>query len=249
MNPSTALVSPNAIVEPWVVLGSPFHLRPLAELSTVEILAETAPDAPVVVHPFAVIGRVPDKSPALARQPEIVHACKIGPGTIIGVGAIIYAGVTIGRDCLIGDGASIREGSVIGDRCVIGRQVTVNYDAAIEDDVRLQDFTHITGGCRIGAGSFFGVGVVTSNDRRIDLKDYAWHGAQPPRFGRRIMVGSGANVLAGVTVGNDALIGAGALVVKDVPPGATVLGKPAEARPSRTIDEPRIAAALAHHPV
>jgi len=53
------------------------------------------------------------------------------------------------------------------------------------------------------------------------------------------MVGSGANVLAGVTVGSGAVIGAGAVVVKDVPAGATWLGPAAAARPERSADELR----------
>lgn len=186
--------------------------------------------ASITLHPYAILGRLPDRSPALARQPERRPHLTIGAGTIIGVGAVVYAGAAIGRDCLIGDGANIREGVVIGDRCVVGRYVTINYDTIIGDDVRLQDTTHITGGCRIGRGSFFGVGVVTSNDRNIDLVDYAWRGGEGPQFGERVMVGSGANIMAGVTVGDGAVIGAGAVVVTNVQAGARMLGPKAVER-------------------
>lgn len=200
-------VSSRAVVAPWVTLG-----------------------AGVKIHPFAIVGRLPDQSLALARQATIVKELHIGAGTVIGPHAIIYAGTRIGSDCLIGDYASVREGCRIGDRCVIGRYVSINYDCEIADDVRFQDTTHLTGGARVGKGCFFGVGVITSNDRRVDLVDYHYPGPQPTIFGERVMIGSGANIVAGVTVGDDALIAAGALVVKDVPAGHTMIGRPAERR-------------------
>jgi acetyltransferase-like isoleucine patch superfamily enzyme len=178
----------------------------------------------VLVHPYAYVGRIPDSSPALARQPEMLGSAVVRMGSVIGPGAVIYRGASIGRDCLIGDYASIREGVIIGDRCVIGRHVTIGYDAVLEDDVHVNDGVHITGGTHVGAGCFFGPGVVTSNDRNIDLRDYGFHGITPPTFGRRVMVGSGANILAGVTIGDDALIGAGAIVVEDVRAGQRILG-------------------------
>ncbi len=182
----------------------------------------------MVIHPFAVVGRLPDESAALARQPNRVKTLRIGDGTIIGPHAIIYGGTTIGRDCLLGDYASVREGCALGDRVVVGRHVTINYDCEVADDVRFQDTTHLTGGARVGRGCFFGVGVITSNDRRVDLVDYHYPGAQPTIFGERVMVGSGANILAGVSVGDGALIAAGALVVKNVGAGETILGPVAD---------------------
>lgn len=182
------------------------------------------------VHPTAVVGHMPFSSPALARQPDFIGPLRIGDGTIVSPHAVLYVGTTIGADCLIGDGASIREGCKIGDRCVIGRHVTIHYDAVIGDDVRILDGAHITGGCVIGDGSFIGPGVVTCNDRNIDLLDYAYRGCTPPTFGRRVMVGAGAKILAGVTIGDDALIGIGAVVVDDVPAGARALGPKATIR-------------------
>ena len=104
------------------------------------------------------------------------------------------------------------------------------HDVALGDDTHLHDGVHITGGCAVGAGCFFGPGVLTSNDRRIDLMDYAYRGSTPPSFGERVMVGTGANILAGVIVGDNALIGIGAVVVDDVPAGGRVLGQKAVIR-------------------
>ncbi len=180
-----------------------------------------------VVHPFALVGRLPSQSAALARRGERAPFLIIGDDTEIGPHAIIYGGSDIGRQCLIGDAANIREGVKIGDRCVIGAGTSVLYDAWLGDDVKVMGGSHITGGMRIGNGTFVGVNVTTCNDRRREIVDYQFAGADPPHIGERCVIGSGATILAGVSIGDGAVIGAGALVTSDVPAGATVLGAPA----------------------
>lgn len=204
---SDVRISPLAYVAPWVRFGRG-----------------------VVVHPFAVVGRVPDRSRALARQPAQEEWLEIGDDTVIGPHATIYSGSRIGMDCLIGDYAGIREQCVIGDRCIVGRHVGIGYECVVGKDVRFQDGAYLVGGAKVGRGCFFGIGVVTSNDRRVDLANYRYPGANAPVFGERVMIGSGANIVAGVHIGDEALIGAGALVVNDVAAHATVLGPVARQR-------------------
>jgi acetyltransferase-like isoleucine patch superfamily enzyme len=186
----------------------------------------------VVIHPMCLVDYPPSRSPSLARVPVTARETRIGHRTELMPFALVYRSAWIGADCLIGNHASIREGATIGDRCIIGRNVTINYEAVIEDEVRIQDGAHITGGCRIGRGSFIGVNVTTSNDRRREIVDYQWVGATPPVIGRRCLIGSGANIIPGVRIGDGAVIGAGALVTKDVPAGGTVLGDPSRIRNS-----------------
>jgi acetyltransferase-like isoleucine patch superfamily enzyme len=186
-----------------------------------------------LVNPYSIIGRMPDDSSSLARKPRGNKILSIGIGSIIGCHCVIYSDVVLGNRCFIGDYASVREGTRIGDDCVIGRQVTINYNVKIGDRSRFQDGTHITGDCHIGDDCFFGVGVFTSNDRKVDLEDY--HFPNPPQpccFKDKVLVGSGANILAGVLVRSGATIGAGALVVKDVGENEVILGPVAKARKS-----------------
>lgn len=186
----------------------------------------------VIVMPFAVIGRVPIATAANRRPIVFEPLLVIGAGSVIGVGSVIYLDAVLGAQTLVGDHTSIREGFRCGDRCVIGDHVSINYDVVLEDDVRVMPNTHLTGGTRIGRGSFIGAGVTTSNDRRVDLADYSFKPDEiaAPIIGRGVMVGSGANILAGVTIGDGATIAAGALVVKNVPPGALVIGPVATLR-------------------
>lgn len=195
------LVHKTAVIEPWVRLGSN-----------------------CVVHPYAVVGRLPSSSKALARKASLIRELVVGDRVEIGCHAVIFGGVEIGDDTLIGDFAHVREQVTIGRRCVIGRYVAVSYQSKIGDDCRLQDHTILTG--VVGNGCFFGVGVVTSNDRRIDLDNYQYERdrIQIPVFGEKVVVGTGANILAGVRIGDRATIGAGALVRHDVEANAIVFG-------------------------
>lgn len=208
-----AMVHRTAIVAPWVRLC-----------------------ADCIVHPYAIVGRIPDRSRALARQPAAAEYVEIQARTVIGCHAVVFTDTVIGADCLIGDFSLIREGAKIGDRCMIGCHVSISYDSEISDDCRFQNGTVFHGAC--GVGCFFGVGVVCSSDRRIDLADYAHRGSEPPIIGKKVMVGSGANLVAGIKIGDSALIGAGAVVTKDVDAYSVMLGPAAKTRPD-----------LAHHPV
>lgn len=197
-----AWVSAHALVQDWVTLS-----------------------AGVVIYPFAFVGHLASRSPALARPGLPQRQLTIGTRTEIGPHSVIYGGAEIGADCLIGDGVSIREDVKIGKRCVIGRHVTINCDVEIGDEVRIMDGSHITDGMRIGSGSFFGVGVVTSSDRRREVVDYVFQGSNAPMVGMRCLIGSGANLLPGVKIGDGAVVGAGAVVVKDLEGGAVILAR------------------------
>lgn len=182
-----------------------------------------------IVHPYAVVGKMPDYNRALARQSMAAEILIIGSRTSIGCGAVIYGGSKIGEDCLIGDGANVREGVKIGDFCVIGCHVCISYNVKIGNKCRFQNGTVIVGDIHIGDDCFFGTNVTTSNDRNVDLDNY--HFPLPPQpsvFGNKIMVGSGSNILAGCKIGDGVIIGAGALVVKDIESDKRYMSEPAK---------------------
>jgi UDP-3-O-[3-hydroxymyristoyl] glucosamine N-acyltransferase len=175
-----------------------------------------------VVHPYAVVGRVPSFNSALAREPRMTKAIRIGKNTVIGCHAIVYSDVVLDDDCFVGDHALIREGSRIGKECMIGCHVSISYDCKIGDRSKFQNGTVFHGEC--GEDCFFGVGVVCSSDKRIDLNNYQHLGSHPPKIGNRVLVGSGANLLPEIEIGDDAVIGAGSIVVKSVEAQTLILG-------------------------
>jgi acetyltransferase-like isoleucine patch superfamily enzyme len=198
------MIHPTAIIHPGVELGPDVH-----------------------VGAYTIIGLPPLRSKALARQCEGGPRTIIRHGVVIGPHVTIYAGTRIGSECIVGDRASIRENCSIGRRCIVGSGVSLHDDVTLGDEVRVMNHTHLTGGLVAEDGAFFGVGVVTSNDRTIDPSDYVYRPDEirAPRVGAYAMIGSGANLLAGVTVGERARVGAGAVVTRDVPAGITVLGQ------------------------
>jgi UDP-2-acetamido-3-amino-2,3-dideoxy-glucuronate N-acetyltransferase len=206
-----------------------YHLHPSVVIDgNVELVI----GAGVLVEPFVYLGCSPlFVKGATAREKDHPGIVKIGRFCKIGSHATIYRDVEIGEGCLIGTGAIIREGARIGSHCVIGAGVEVSYEAEIGDDCRVMSLSHVTGRTRIGDGSFIGVKVTMSNDRHVNLDDYHFPDAEVrgPQIGRKVMVGSGANLVAGITIGDGALIGSGALVTKDVPAGARAISKGAVA--------------------
>lgn len=189
-----------------------------------------------VIGAYCVLGVQPTATAANRRAIRSDWpAGHVGSRTVIGHHCVIGAGVVIGEDCRIGDHANIREGVTIGDRCVIGTKVDLQFECQIGDDVRILNETQIAGGTVIGAGSFIGPGVQTANDRMPDLSNYQDRGQVAPVIGQKVFVGVGAILLPGVTLGDRAVISAGAVVTKDVPAGTTVFGMPARERLERGI--------------
>jgi UDP-2-acetamido-3-amino-2,3-dideoxy-glucuronate N-acetyltransferase len=124
-------------------------------------------------------------------------------------------GCRIGDDTKVGAFVEIQKGASIGQRCKISSHTFVCEGVTIEDEV------------------FVGHGVMFINDPRPratsegQLQTEADWEVIPTRIARGASIGSGAAILCGVTIGERAMIGAGAVVTRDVPPGATVAGVPA----------------------
>jgi acetyltransferase-like isoleucine patch superfamily enzyme len=169
-----------------------------------------------IVNAYAIVGREPDFNRALARQPKSSKILTIGMGSIIGCHTIVFSNVTLGDRCFIGDHALVREGTRIGNEVMIGCHVSVSYDSKIGNRNRFQNSSVFIGEC--GNDCFFGVGIVCSSDKKIDLDNYGYNDNSftPPKFGNKVMIGSGANILPGVKIADGAIIAAGSVVTKDV---------------------------------
>lgn len=149
------------------------------------------------------------------NKPYFAHAhALVDDGAIIGDGTRVWAfahvlpGAIVGADCNICDNVFIETGAIIGDRVTIKCGVQVWGGVTLEDDV------------------FIGPNATFTNDNFPRSKHY------PPEFERTIIrkgasIGANATVLSSLTVGANAMVGAGAVVLKDVPPNAIVAGNPA----------------------
>ncbi|MBD9513116.1 acyltransferase [Pseudomonas sp. LABIM340] len=142
---------------------------------------------------------------------EVQDNVEIGPQSRVGSMTLIHSGARIGA------------GVTIGSHCNI-------CDCRIGERVSIQTACHITRGVVIEDDVFIGPHVVTLNDK---LKGGPM---VYPRICRGARIGGGSVILPGVTIGENAVVGAGSVVTKDVPAGATVIGNPARSRAGVTVE-------------
>jgi acetyltransferase-like isoleucine patch superfamily enzyme len=141
-----------------------------------------------------------------ANDKQLIRDCEIGEGTKIWNFVNMYC-CKIGRDCMVGHFVEIQEGVTIGDR------------------TRIQSHTFICDMVNIGDDVFVGHGVMFINDTMPPQPEKEkW---LPTYIGNRVSLGSNSTILP-VKIGDDAVVGAGATVTKDVPAGAIVAGCPAK---------------------
>jgi acetyltransferase-like isoleucine patch superfamily enzyme len=138
--------------------------------------------------------------------------------------------VKLGSGVRIGDFVNLY-GCEIGDDSRIGTFVEIQRDAVIGRRVRVQSHTFICSGVRIEDDVFIGHNVTFINDRHPSAetaRNGRWT-LEPTLVKRAASIGSGAVILCGLTIGEGARIGAGAVVTRDVPAFGEVAGVPARA--------------------
>jgi len=135
----------------------------------------------------------------------------VGSGTRIWAHAHVMKGARVGRGCNIGEGSFVEAGAVLGDFC------TVKNGVSVWDMVTCEDYV------------FLGPDACFTNDflpRAAFKKDPATE-FRPTRIREGASIGANATIVCGVTIGRHAMVGAGAVVTRDVPDFALVIGSPA----------------------
>jgi acetyltransferase-like isoleucine patch superfamily enzyme len=203
----------------------------------VRIGADVRFGAHVVVHDGTIIGpgctiedhAVLGKRPRLARGSSAqgeVGALELAAGVTVCAGAVVFAGARIGEGAILGDQSYVRERSEVGPGSVIGRGSVVDNDVHVGARVKVQTNVYLTAFTLVEDDVFVGPGVTTTNDDTMarHAPDMQLRGAVLRRACR---VGGGAVLTPGVEVGEEAFVAAGAVVTRDVPPRAVVMGVPA----------------------
>ena len=175
----------------------------------------------------AVVGKQPSLSPRSTTKQEDLVPVELGPGTIVSTGAIVFAGTRIGARVIVGDQACVRERVTIGDDVVIGRGSLIENDTTIGELTKIQADAYITAYSTLEENVFIAPCVVTTNDNFMGRTERRRELVAGPTIRRGARVGGGAILCPGVEIGEEAFVGAGAVVVEDVPARVVVVGNPA----------------------
>lgn len=140
----------------------------------------------------------------------------------------------IGKGTRIWNRAQVREGAVLGEGCIVGKDAYIDVDVHIGNHVKIQNSALIYHGATLEDGVFVGPQACLTNDLypRAINPDGSLKGASDWEVGETVIrygasIGAGAIIVTGVEIGRFAMVGAGAVVTRDVPAHGLVLGVPA----------------------
>ncbi len=160
------------------------------------------------LHPKPVISTIADYEPeegeyflcAVGKPQVKEHMAEVLLAKGLSPATLIHPSVVVGRNVEIGEGAILCPNVVLTCDITLGRFVTLNVSTAVGHDSEIGDWSQTSAFCDLTGGS---------------------------KVGRKVFFGSRASLLPKLTVGDEAVIGAGSVVVRDVKPGQTVFGVPA----------------------
>jgi UDP-2-acetamido-3-amino-2,3-dideoxy-glucuronate N-acetyltransferase len=139
--------------------------------------------------------------------------------------AIVEDGARIGVGTAVWHHAHVRTGASVGEACSLGRNVFIDAGVVVGDRVKVQNNVSVYAGVRLGDEVFVGPSVVFTNDR-LPRSTGAW-ALTPTIVHRGASIGGNATVVAGIEIGEWAMVGAGAVVVRSVAAHEVVVGNPA----------------------
>ena len=174
----------------------------------------------------AVVGKQPALSPRSTAMREPLPPTEIGDGSVVSTGAIVFAGSRIGARVILGDQSCVRERVTVGDDVVLGRGSLVENDTTIGAMTKIQAEAYITAYSTLEEHVFIAPCVVTTNDNFMGRTERRHELMRGPTIRRGARVGGGAILCPGVEIGEEAFVGAGAVVTKDVPPRVIIVGEP-----------------------
>jgi acetyltransferase-like isoleucine patch superfamily enzyme len=176
---------------------------------------------------YAVVGKQPTLSPRSTAAREPLSPLELGAGSIVSTGAVVFAGTRVGERVIVGDQACLRERVDVGDDVVIGRGSLVENDTTIGALTKIQAHAYITAYSILEENVFIAPCVATTNDNFMGRTERRHELTKGPTIRRGARIGGAAVLLPGIEIGEEAFVGAGAIVIRDVPARAVVVGSPA----------------------
>lgn len=153
--------------------------------------------------------------------------------------AFIHPSAYVDADASIGEGSrlwinvQVRERARIGQNCILSKDVYVDCHVQIGNRCKVQNGVSLYHGVTVGDDVFIGPNAAFTNDRVPRAFNTNWQ-ITPTRIGDGVSIGANATIVCGVSIGEYAMVAAGSVVTRDVPPYTLVKGNPA--RPHARID-------------
>jgi acetyltransferase-like isoleucine patch superfamily enzyme len=179
------------------------------------------PGLPMAADPGVVVGYPVSRT---GTAPLV-----LGPGARLRSGTVLYDGTRIGRRLQTGHGVVIREACEIGDDVSIWSNSVIDYGCRIGDRVKIHCNCYVAQFTELEDDVFLAPGVTMANDLYPGDQRSAQLMAGP-KIGARAQIGVNATILPFVRIGAGALIGAGSVVTRDIPPAVVAFGNPAVPR-------------------
>lgn len=153
---------------------------------------------------------------------------QIGKNALLRSNTVIYNDVEIGNDFQTGHGVLVREKTSIGDKVLIGTNSVIEGHADIGNKISIQSNVYIPKNSYIEDKVFIGPCACFTNDRYPLRTDYELKG---PVINKGASIGANSTFLSGIEVGEGAMVAAGAIVTRDIPPYYLAIGAPAKMKP------------------
>lgn len=166
-----------------------------------------------------------EKNLLFEGRPNDVKGAVIGDECIIRASTVIYSQVVIGDKVRTGHFVLIRENTDIGHDTLIGSGTIIDDNCQIGSNVSIQSGVYIPTNTIIEDNVFIGPRVCFTNDKFMGRRDIEMEGAHVGKFAR---IGANSTILPGLKIGRDSVIGAGAVVTKDVGEYEIMAGVPAK---------------------
>lgn len=173
--------------------------------------------ANAVIEDYVIIG-----VPGTGGEADTV----IGDGAVIRSHTVIYAGNRIGDNFRTGNKVNIRENNTIGNNVSIGTMSIIEHHVTIGDSVRIHSHAFIPEHCILKNNVWIGPYVVLTN-AKYPAEPGTKENLEGVVLEENCKIGASTTILPGVIVGANALVGAGSLVTRDIPPDVTAYGHPA----------------------
>lgn len=158
----------------------------------------------------------------------------LGPNARLRSGVVLYSGTSIGADFQAGHHAVVREECLLGDGVSLWANSVIDYGCRVGNRVKIHTNCYVAQHTQIDDDAFLAPGVTIANDL-YPGRPGSRKVMSGPHIGAGAKIGVNVTILPFVRIGAGALVGAGSVVARDVPPGAVVFGNPAIVR--KTVDD------------